>query len=374
MYFIIFCFYIHHVFSTSGIDIHIFNVGQADSQLIVFPSGYSILIDAGETAPSSMNCKKIADWVFEILGSYHINVGVVTHLHDDHIGTAFKNGFWYLLEKSGIIFDKFIDRDSGIIKNGLAICDDVEDINWHVIGSYGDTAIKWACYASNTQLKTQIMKIREVAKPCSNQINPPDKDALVQIIVSDGLGVLEDGKPISQDFHNSTRKPSENDYSIALRIKYGDFVYSTAGDLDGYYFRDSNIYHDIETPYKDVVGVVDVYHVNHHGSEHSNNLDYLQALQPTVAVISCGQNNRYSHPAQTSMEHITTYSEKVFLTNDCNPEVTNNFIEQVVIVNDKILIHYPKNGEKFYVSDSTETFKIAFAVKKNKPTPAVCKL
>ncbi|ELP91328.1 hypothetical protein EIN_153550, partial [Entamoeba invadens IP1] len=86
------------VLSSAQLDIHIFNVGQADSQLIVFPSGYSILIDAGETSSGSMNCKKIAERVKSILGHTRVDVGVVTHLHQDHVGVPYKSGFWYLIE------------------------------------------------------------------------------------------------------------------------------------------------------------------------------------------------------------------------------------------------------------------------------------
>ena len=45
-----------------NLKIYIFNVGQADSQLIYFPSGYSILIDAGENSgdTTGTNAKYLA--------------------------------------------------------------------------------------------------------------------------------------------------------------------------------------------------------------------------------------------------------------------------------------------------------------------------
>lgn len=38
----------------------------------------------------------------------------MSHLHLDHIGYANYGGFWALIEKYGITFGKFIDRDAGI--------------------------------------------------------------------------------------------------------------------------------------------------------------------------------------------------------------------------------------------------------------------
>ena len=99
-----------------GLDTYVFNVGQADPQLIVFPSGDSILVDSGETSTGSMNCKAIAEWVISILGKPYVDVGDVTHLHMDHVGYAGKNGFYHLMEKAGISFGKLVDRNSGVLK------------------------------------------------------------------------------------------------------------------------------------------------------------------------------------------------------------------------------------------------------------------
>ena len=39
--------------------------------------------------------------------------------------------------------------------------------------------------------------------------------------------------------------PSENSYSIGIRIQFGNFVYSTSGDLDGgYYYSYGNTIFD----------------------------------------------------------------------------------------------------------------------------------
>ena len=52
-----------------ALEIHFFEVGNADSQLVVFPSGYSILIDCGDYDwENASNTKHVAKRIEEILG------------------------------------------------------------------------------------------------------------------------------------------------------------------------------------------------------------------------------------------------------------------------------------------------------------------
>jgi len=362
----------------NGLDIHVFDVGQADSQLIVFPSGYSILIDAGETSTGSKRCKDIAEKIISILGKSYVDVAVLTHLHADHLGYPYKSGFWYLLETAGIKFGKFIDRDSGVLSTGMSSCSDADEIakniKWNNVGTTASCAYQWVCYGTNPSIDTPLKSIREVAKQCSKQIDPPDSGATVDIIVTDAKGVKDTkGNLVGGDHSTESVPPSENDYSISLRIQYGDFVYSTSGDLDGENAQSghSYAYHDIETPYKDYMGEVDLFHANHHGSSHSNNVNLLNVLKPTVSVISCGLGNSYGHPAESSVKAISDHAKKIFITEDCNPTVTDKFSD-VVIVNGDILIHYPTDGAAFTVSDAANSFKYSYDVKKNKGSRKAC--
>lgn len=348
----------------SQLEIHFFDVGQGDAQLIVFPSGYSILIDAGETSSSSRNCKTVAERVKSILGGTHVDVGVMSHLHTDHYGYPFTNGLWYVLESSGLTFGKFIDRDYGTVKSGFTNCQSatVDNIDWKNVGSSSSSAAKWVCYATNTALSTKIKGIREAAKMCGNQISPSDSGADVEIFISDAAGIKSNGKSLQGDHRSDSTPPSENDYSVGLRIQYGDFVYATAGDLDG---EDHNSYHDIETTYKDVVGEVDLYKVNHHGSSHSNNKNWMNKLKPTVSVISCGQGNSYNHPTSEAMEIISGVSNKIYLTEDCNSGVTDSY-SNVKITNDEIIVKYTKGSSTFTVTTYGGSFTHTYNVKTGK--------
>lgn len=54
--------------------------------------------------------------------------------------------------------------------------------------------------------------------------------------------------------------------------------------------------------------------VGHHGSKNSTSVELLEAASPEVAVISVGENNRYGHPAQETMERLEAAGCRVYRT------------------------------------------------------------
>ena len=47
-----------------------------------------------------------------------------------------------------------------------------------------------------------------------------------------------------------------------------------------------------------------IYQVNHHGSSSSTTEAFLDRISPSAAVISCGRNNPFGHPAQTVLDRL----------------------------------------------------------------------
>ncbi len=309
-------------------EIHIFDVDQGDSQLIIFPSGFTLLIDVGEpTYNTDKNAVLIASKIRQLTGGSHIDVGLITHLHTDHVGYAGTGGFWALIEEQGITFDKIIDRDSGIWQDGLdgtptdGICNYATEIVWHNAGDVTNTPRKWICYATDPA-NTLIYGWRELAQLGSTtQIDPPDPDVTVTIIQVDAAGLLQaDGiTPVAGDHTADPTPPSENDYSIALKITYGAIDYVTAGDTDGEYYSE---YNDGETLIAPLIGPVELMHVNHHGSDHSTNQFYVDTLNPADAFISCGST--YDHPAQEVLDRLTATAD-VYQTNECEIEEPRDY-------------------------------------------------
>ncbi len=57
--------------------------------------------------------------------------------------------------------------------------------------------------------------------------------------------------------------------------------------------------------------------MGHHGSRTSSTDEWLAAVRPTIAVISCGKNNSYGHPHAEALARITPYvGENVYRTDE----------------------------------------------------------
>lgn len=344
-------------------EIRIFDVEQGDSQLIIFPSGYSILIDVREASwNTGQGAALIAQKIQAITGGTHVNVGVLSHLHLDHIGYAGYGGFWGLLENEGITFDKIVDRDAGTWVDGHGggaadgLCDPDLEIVWHNAGTVSGTARNWLCYATNPA-NTNIYNIREIAQVGSTtQIDPPDTDAVVEIVQTDADGiVMSDGvTPLQGDHTGMSTPPSENDYSIGIKIRYGLIDYATAGDSDGVYDTSQwgYTYNDVETDLADRFGQVDILRANHHGSGHSTNQYYVDTLNPDASAISCGSNT-YGHPAQGVLDRLSATGD-VYLTNLCDD--TRDYGATVIVDGDIIIrstdgTNYTVDGVAYVASD-----------------------
>lgn len=79
-----------------------------------------------------------------------------------------------------------------------------------------------------------------------------------------------------------------NDLSIVVRIDYGETSLIVTGDAESaseYMMIDSGM--DLRA---------DVLRIAHHGSRYSTTKEFLSAVSPSFAVISCGKGNEYGHP------------------------------------------------------------------------------
>ena len=348
---------------SNELDIYYFDVGQADSQLLVFPNGFSILVDLGEESSGATNAKYVGTRLEQILGTKHINILVVSHLHRDHIGSS-KGGIRYLVDTMNFTFDKLIDRDHGYNYNNQECYS--ETIDYHNIGTMSSTGVDWICLVASEHSNHHLKQIREVGKIYStDQINVGLSNVQIQIVQIDAYSATfkDNVTLVSGNHRYDTYPPSENDYSICLKITFNKFVYLTCGDLDGEYETSDNgyIYNDIENVTKNKVGEIDLYHVNHHGSSHSNNKEWLSTLKPSASVISCGEDNTYNHPSEEALNNLQEYSY-IFATEDCNSEVTNKFSDYTII-NGDILVRVPQEALNYYVSDIKQTKINKFKIK-----------
>ena len=99
---------------------------------------------------------------------------------------------------------------------------------------------------------------------------------------------------------------NSNDNSLVIKLENGSNSFIFTGDAE-------------ETSEQDMISTgmnldCDVLSLGHHGSASSTSWDLLEASTPSWAVISCGQDNSYGHPAASTMEKLRDMNIPVYRT------------------------------------------------------------
>lgn len=100
----------------------------------------------------------------------------------------------------------------------------------------------------------------------------------------------------------------ENDKSIGLVLQHGQNRFLFMGDAEEESeITTLNVGWDVSA---------DVYKVSHHGSRSSTSDAFLQKVNPSYAVISCGENNDYGHPHAETLNTLRSNNIEVFRTDE----------------------------------------------------------
>ena len=58
----------------------------------------------------------------------------------------------------------------------------------------------------------------------------------------------------------------------------------------------------------------DVLKAGHHGAANASSEEFLREVNPRLAVISCGENNRYGHPSPETLRRLQEAGSQVCCT------------------------------------------------------------
>jgi len=99
-----------------------------------------------------------------------------------------------------------------------------------------------------------------------------------------------------------------NDWSVGIKLVNGSNSFVMCGDAE-------------ENSEKDILdnGIdisADVLKIGHHGSSTSTSQSFLDAVNPTYAVISCGAGNDYGHPTAETLNKLAAKDIKLFRTDE----------------------------------------------------------
>lgn len=239
--------------STDALTVTFIDVGQGDSALIETANGTSLLIDGGEYDAYS---EHLAPFLAE-RSITSIDYAVVSHYHTDHMG-----GISELLETGAV---------------GKLLIPKYDDANQN-----RERIIKKA--------KKHDVEISEICAGDVIDLGDPNLEISV-------LHPLEGG--FSQE--------NENSNSLVLMLDYLGEKFLFTGDLEADAEDSLRKRYDLEA---------DILKVGHHGSSSSTSRKFLVAVDPTYAVISAGENNRYGHPHYEVLDILDNDDVRIYRTDE----------------------------------------------------------
>lgn len=102
----------------------------------------------------------------------------------------------------------------------------------------------------------------------------------------------------------------KNAASMVLLATYGELSMLLTGDMD-----EEGERRLLEEGYFDGASV-EVLKVAHHGSHTASSEKFINVLQPSVSIISCGKDNRYGHPHKETIERLLEVDSMLFRTDE----------------------------------------------------------
>jgi beta-lactamase superfamily II metal-dependent hydrolase len=241
------------------------DVEQGAATLFISPSGHTMLVDSGKNGHGS-RIKAIMDQA----SVTQINYYICTHYHEDHYG---------------------------------GIDDLVRDYNVPVLETYdrGDKAFLPSSRTESATYRDYMATVGEDAIHLTRGRTIPLDDLMNVTCISSG-GVVSGEQ-------NPTPGVDENDMSLSLLVTLGQFRYFIGGDIQQTTEK--------KIAERDLVLNVNVYEADHHGSNTSSTVPFLEDMSPEVIIISNGNNQTYKHPRQETLTRYASLSSHpvVFQTN-----------------------------------------------------------
>lgn len=241
----------YHDFCITAID-----VGQGDAIFITNGSGSAMMIDAGSS--SYDHCGKYILVPFlKTEGISELECVFISHNDSDHM-----NGVLELLKMKA-------EKTSNIHIKRLLMP------GWMEEDEIG-------------------LKLSEAAKECGTEV----------IYLHCGHQIRSGGVTFTTVFPPADASFTGNEGSLVLGLRYNGFTALFTGDLEG----------DAEELVAEEIGHYDCLKAAHHGSNGSTSEKFLEAVSPSVCLISAPKVSIYNHPGPETIKRIESAGAAWFQT------------------------------------------------------------
>ena len=238
--------------ASGNLTLSVLDVGQGDSLLVTTPLGHHVLVDAG---PTSQVTAKL-DAALPRSGRA-IDLAIVSHNHADHIG-----GMIAVINRFTV--DQF----------WLSGATDTTQVYIDMLQALKDRRVPTKAVIAGDTTTFDGVKFT-VLYPITSQV---------------GL-----------------RPENQHDAMVAVLVEYKSRSMVLTGDLES--SKEAEILKAGE-----ITHTIDVLKVGHHGSTTSTSDAWLDALKPSIAVISVGAKNMFGHPAPSTVTKLTNRGIQVLRT------------------------------------------------------------
>jgi competence protein ComEC len=242
------------------LSVHFFDVGQGDSIFIQAPGGTQILIDGGRG-------RVVLEKLSRAMPFFDRSIDVVMLTHPE------------------------LDHMEGLI----------EVLKRYKVGTVIWTGVERTIPEYESFLKEAYSKKARVL------IAAPG----AQIKIGEHQGVLDILYPF-ENFEGMVIEKKLNFSSIVSRLTYGETKFLFTGDIE----KESE--QELVEGGGDISA--DVLKAAHHGSKTSSIKEFVERVDPKLAVIQVGRNNRYGHPHAQTLETFKSLNIPV-LRNDINGNI-----------------------------------------------------
>jgi len=245
------------IFIPPSLEITFLDVSQGDAAWIQLPNRQTILIDTGDRTFRRDYGKLVVEPFLKRKGVKHIDVLMLSHPHSDHIGGA-----------------------PTILRN-------------FEVGQIWESAI---------QAKSRnYYEIHHLADSLNIPVLTPFAGDMVFISDNLKLCFLHPSRKFLEKHHQNY-----NNGSLVCKLTYGENSFLFTGDAE----EESE---EFLVNWGDFLRST-VIKVPHHGSNTSSILPYVSLIEPEYALISVGKNNKFHHPAGSTVSRYQTIGAKIHRT------------------------------------------------------------